>query len=227
MKKMNKKQVITTAAALSMIMALGVGGSFAYLTDNDTETNTFTVGKVTIDLTEPTYPGNGMADVTNLVPLQEVAKDPMIKNDGINDAVVFLEVDIPMDQVITAAEDGTRNTEAYVELFDFAKTGGAYDSVNDGWVLINTEADSATTPTKTTYRYGYSTRLAKDGETAKLFDKVRLANVIEGEIDESTQNIEVRAYAIQADYVNSIDTTGTMDEATLDNVFAVYANQNQ
>ena len=226
MKKMNKKQVITTAAALSMIMALGVGGSFAYLTDGDTETNTFTTGKVSIDLTEPTYPGNADDAVKNLVPLQEVAKDPMITNDGINDAIVFLEVDIPMDQMITANADGTRNAEAYVEIFDFAKAGGTYDSVNDGWVLINSEKDNDATPTKMTYRYGYNTRLAKDGETAKLFDTVRLANVIEGEIDESTQDIAIRAYAIQADYVNEIDTTGTLSEQTLKDIFTVYSNQN-
>ena len=50
-KKMNKK-VITMCATGVLLGALAIGGTFAYLTDNETTTNNFTVGHVQIDLIE-------------------------------------------------------------------------------------------------------------------------------------------------------------------------------
>ena len=50
----NKKRMKTMIAATAMIGVLAIGGISAYFTDGDTATNTFTVGKVSIDLQEPT-----------------------------------------------------------------------------------------------------------------------------------------------------------------------------
>lgn len=77
----NKKRMKTMIAATAMIGVLAIGGISAYFTDGDTATNTFTVGKVSIDLQEPNW--NPPKDIT---PNQEIKKDPQIKNDGINDA---------------------------------------------------------------------------------------------------------------------------------------------
>ena len=76
----NKKRMKTMIAATAMIGVLAIGGISAYFTDGDTATNTFTVGKVSIDLQEPNW--NPPKDIT---PNQEIKKDPQIKNDGIND----------------------------------------------------------------------------------------------------------------------------------------------
>lgn len=40
-------------AACGLVAALGVGGTMAYLTDSEQTTNTFTIGKVKIDVQEP------------------------------------------------------------------------------------------------------------------------------------------------------------------------------
>lgn len=49
--KINRKTVLTTAAVLG-VAALAVGGTIAYFTDSDDETNTFTVGNMDITLYE-------------------------------------------------------------------------------------------------------------------------------------------------------------------------------
>ncbi|MBR5560618.1 MAG: SipW-dependent-type signal peptide-containing protein [Clostridia bacterium] len=49
---MNKRKLMSLALGLCMVAILAVGGTLAYFTDTDTETNTFTIGNVKIDLVE-------------------------------------------------------------------------------------------------------------------------------------------------------------------------------
>lgn len=52
---MNKKKVATVLGSVGLIAAIGIGGTFAYLTDTtETVSNTFTVGDVGIGLNEST-----------------------------------------------------------------------------------------------------------------------------------------------------------------------------
>ena len=75
MKRSKKWRWLTgTTAACVLVGALGIGGTIAYMTDNESVTNTFTVGKIDVDLTEPSYPGNDSPDVKDLVPNQEVRR---------------------------------------------------------------------------------------------------------------------------------------------------------
>lgn len=85
----SKKQLLRTLIACGLVVSVAAGGTVAYLTDAETATNTFTVGKVKIDLEEPGYPGNDSDEVKNIVPNQEIVKDPQIENTGNNDALVF------------------------------------------------------------------------------------------------------------------------------------------
>lgn len=52
----SKKQLLRTLIACGLVVSVAAGGTVAYLTDAETATNTFTVGKVKIDLEEPGYP---------------------------------------------------------------------------------------------------------------------------------------------------------------------------
>lgn len=111
----NKKRMKTMIAATAMIGVLAIGGISAYFTDGDTATNTFTVGKVSIDLQEPNW--NPPKDIT---PNQEIKKDPQIKNDGINDAYMFMKVTVPYDNITVVAGDGTKAAaKADTELFSY------------------------------------------------------------------------------------------------------------
>ena len=46
----SKKQLLRTLIACGLVVSVAAGGTVAYLTDAETATNTFTVGKVKIDL---------------------------------------------------------------------------------------------------------------------------------------------------------------------------------
>lgn len=236
-RKENKKSVAITLAALCLLGVLSVGGTMAYLTDTDTKTNTFTYGKVDIELNEDHW---DEANAKNMVANQTVTKDPQIKNIESNDAIVFLKVSVPMKKVVTAADDGTKQPEAVKELFLTSADGttafneGAFDTAN--WELISTEYFSGTTSdgatkkdtcTKVERVYGYKTKLAKNTTTSELFKAVKAINVIEGQVDAGVnQDIVVSAYAIQADNIASIDTT-TLNNATLKQVYDVYVNQHK
>ena len=93
---MNKKKALTTMAACGLVAALGVGGTMAYLTDSEQTTNTFTIGKVKIDVQEPGWDttdknNNNIPDkAEDVVPNQELAKNQLLENTGSNSAVVFL-----------------------------------------------------------------------------------------------------------------------------------------
>lgn len=216
-------------AACAMIGAMAVGGTLAYLTDSETTTNTFTVGKVQIDLTEPNKPDED----TPRVPNEEIAKDPTVKNTGDNKAIMFVAFDIPMDNLVVADSTGAKQTAADVELFDFRADTKTYDSVNDGWVQVS--ATEATDKSKMTYVYGYETTVDKDTAVPSVFDYVRMANIVEGQIDQTKLKMPIRAYAIQAEWLqnaanttenHNIDTTGTMDKTTLTTIYNIFATQN-
>ena len=49
---MNKRKILLLAAVLVMVAVLGIGGTLAYFTDEDTKTNTFTIGNVNIHIDE-------------------------------------------------------------------------------------------------------------------------------------------------------------------------------
>ena len=235
-----KKKLITTAVLCCGLLAAGValtvGGIRAYLTSIDRAVNTFTIGEVTIDTLEPNYPGNGSDEVKDMVPGKEVKKDPQIKNTGKNRIIAFIRFDIPMKDVITAQEDGTRNPKANTELFEYRTLDRDYNSVHDEkWVLLDTsylDNDGKTvtqeTADKVSRLYGYKTVVEENETTLPIFDVVKLTNIIEGMADNSVQNIVITSYAIQADNiadVTSPDWNDEMDQAKLSEIFEVYMKQ--
>lgn len=232
--KKTKKQLAIAMASCLMVGALAFGGTMAYLTDTEGATNTFTVGKVQIDLEEPGYPGNADNSVKNLVPNQEIAKDPQVENTGVNDAIVFMTVEVPNEEVTVVGADGTKDQKALTDLFWFKdstdKQGTFANNWNAKWIELTDKETAATTDAKThKYVFAYSEKVAKDGKTEALFDKVQLKNVIEKEVDASTQNIVVNAYAIQAAEVlegESADLTDTLTAETLGKIYDIYFKQN-
>ena len=74
---MKNRKLVKGIALAAVITALAAGGTAAYLTDFETATNSFTVGKVDIDLDEPNWKPE---DNTDLVPTQVIRKDPYVAN---------------------------------------------------------------------------------------------------------------------------------------------------
>ena len=218
---MNKK-IRRVALAVLLLAVFTVGGVLAYFTDGDTKTNEFTVGKISIDLIEPAWDASKALEVT---PKAELSKDPHVKNDGQNDAFVFLTVEAPVENLVTAADNGTRQAAADIELFSYGY--GSTAGVRDDWVLIGTYLKDASTheygqmiardgtvdltgkeAIKRVYAYASTsgsavnpTVLAADAFTPALFDYVKVANIVEDQIDLAQRDIVVNAYGIQTQNV--------------------------
>lgn len=212
MRKNNGKKAKITVIALTLVACLMVAGVSAYFTDADTATNTFTVGNVSLDLQEPNW--NPPTDIT---PNEEFAKDPQIKNDGINEEYVFMEVIVPYANVVTANADGSKNAAAKTELFTY--------TVNEGWVLLgHRDADGNVSDEvvynddgTVTHLYAYAaddtmTALTAGTTTPALFNYIKFANVVEGEgLEESTQHVVVNAYGIQTKNITDATLNGQDD----------------
>lgn len=203
-----KKKALNIIAVTAIVGALAAGGTMAYLTDHAETTNEFTVGKVDIDLTEPNWKPE---ENKKIEPSQVITKDPQITNNGINDAFVYLEVSIPIENVTTANADGTRIEAKETELFSFA--------AKSEW----TQIDKRKVGKNQIYTYSYNKILKKGETTTALFDTVTFANVIEGQLDTQNLQIPVRAYAIQT--VNTGDNGGSIVEQAK-NAYKKYVNQN-
>lgn len=234
----NGKRLMTTAAACVMVGAMALGGTMAYLTDNEAHVNTFTVGKVQIDLEEP---GWDPEDGEDIVPNEEIEKDPKIENTGTNLAYVFAEVKIPAAEVITAGADGTKNPSALQDLFTYGTVRGSGDAkvytaggLNEGWYLIQSEK-AQRSGDYSTYIFGHQKPLEKGESTLSVFDQVKFINLVEGQLDSQSLDIPVKGYAIQAE--TSADGTTTLNGVKLQNpaslseeemkaVYQVFASQN-
>ena len=229
MKLSKKKTVITSMAALAVFAGMSVPYVSAYLTDNETATNTFTVGKVQVDLEEPSYPGNNTDKTTNLVPNGEVAKDPKVENTGNNAAIVFIKMTVPRANVTLVKDNGEKGTKEVQELFYFKKNADTIDkhqnNFDTNWVEL-TSPEGTATATERTYVFGYNTAVAAGKSTNPLFEKIQLKNVIENEITTGeAKNIKIDTYAIQADNIVGVDTSA-LDATKLTSIYTTYMKQN-
>ncbi len=73
--KVSRKSLLLTILALGLVAVLAIGGSVAYFTDADEAVNTFTMGKVKIDLDEPGWEED---DGKDLLPGSVRVKDPTV-----------------------------------------------------------------------------------------------------------------------------------------------------
>lgn len=89
---MNKKKMITVCLVVALMAVFAIGGSLAYFTDTEEKDNTFTVGNVDIQLTEPNWVSSGSVDAPEVYPGEALAKDPTVKNNGANPCFVRIQV---------------------------------------------------------------------------------------------------------------------------------------
>ena len=202
-----KKKTIIALVVILLAIALVVAGIMAYFTSTDTATNVFTIGNVTIDLTEPVWDAaaatgsGGIPDLAqNMVPGASVAKDPTVTNTGANDAYIFVKVEIPY----------YANTDLFVPTtIDTSKWQPVSDSVSG-----NTH----------TYVYAYATgankadltALIPGANTGTLFDTVTLTTTQAAvEAVQGNPQIVVTAYGIQ---------TTEVEGSSQADVFALFNN---
>lgn len=199
--KTKRKALLLTFCAVLLVVA-SVLGTIAYLTANDTVTNTFTVGRVAINLDEAKVTEDGKAVTPaervkenryKLLPGHTYTKDPTVTVlKGSESSYIKMTVTFTKAKELDAifAPNGAELTSIFKD----------YDSAN--WIAKgNTENTDANTRT---YEFWYKDAVdasADDVALDALFDFITVPNNITGKqlatIKDMT--ITVNAYAIQAD----------------------------
>lgn len=216
--KNSKKKLIVIVMALAVVMA--VSGTAAYFTSTDEVTNTWTVGKVGIDLLETEYDKYRLQESRNITPNCELHKDPKASNTGTNDAFVFMKVKVPKATVAVVNQDGTSTGEAALqEVFDY--------KWNNGWTVLETRevgsedaglyqeyvvvygtADACTVlepgdSTPVLFMNAIGTNINNPGKTGLITFK----NIVEGQgLENVTLDMNVETFAIQTDNLTTADT---------------------
>ncbi|MBQ8558583.1 MAG: hypothetical protein IJ439_01150 [Tyzzerella sp.] len=200
--KMNKKKVLVTALAASLIAILSLG-TLAWFNAKDEITNTFKVADsdgdgtpdFSVDVWEndsanPTVKDQDGVTYEEIAPGDVLAKNPTVENTGDYDQWIRVYVTFDEFSTIEAACQRVRITSDLRTWLDVDDTAWAADN-NATKVENNT----------VTYVYYYNYKLAKD-ETAVLFNNVSIPKEFEQEDMRYVSDnftIKVKAEAIQAD----------------------------
>jgi len=169
-----KKKIIALALVLCLAAVAVVGGTLAYFTDVADATNTFTVGNVDIELTEPNWEETGKEEAKDAYPGEPLAKDPKVINEGANPCFVRISVS-NLDQYVEKYGEGA--------MIDY-RTNYAVGQTSEDW-------------TYHTDGYFYYEKVLGVGETTSVvFDSIVIP--VEVENSEAAQPIVVTAQAVQA-----------------------------
>lgn len=189
MKKTSKALLLGLCAVL--LVAASILGTMAYLTDNATVKNSFTLGKVEITLTEAKVDEKGQADnsvsrvVENsykLVPGLTYDKDPTIYvKDNSEDSYLFVKVE---DGIKTLENEGNTVEDQMVTSNKWKKVEGT----SNVYVYTNGGDDP----------YSVTASVGKDG--IKVFEHFTVRNTATKQdlIDNKDNKIIITAYAVQA-----------------------------
>ena len=186
-----KKKIALMVTSLVLVVAMAVGGTLAWLTDTtDQKVNTFTVGKVDIELAEPKWDETYGEDGAKVYPNADIVKDPTVTViKGSEESYVRMLVTISNSDVMdTIFDPGALLTDIF--------TG--YDA---SWVYFNNVEDEVA---KTrTYEFRYKDTVSAETDNVvlpSLFTGINIPqNLTEDQLAQmETFTITVVAHAIQA-----------------------------
>ena len=199
---MKKFKALLVAACALLLVAASVFGTMAYLTSTDKVTNTFTVGRVAINLDEAKVTEDGKAVTSaervkenryKLLPGHTYTKDPTVTVlKGSESSYIKMTVTFTKAKELDAifAPNGAELTSIFK----------GYDSAN--WIAKgNTENTDANTRT---YEFWYKDAVGAPTADVKLdalFDSITVPSTINNDQLKTIADmtITVNAYAIQAD----------------------------
>ena len=204
-----KSKILLLMLCAVALVAASVLGTLAYLTSQDTVTNTFTVGKVAIKLDEAKANADGSpvanadrvkANSYKLLPGHTYNKDPMVTVlKGSESSYIKMTVTFSKAAALDAIfkPNGANLTSIF----------NGYNSTN--WVAKGNTED--TTANTRTYEFWYKEAVAApDDDVAldALFDSITVPGTITNNQLKTIEGmtITVNAYAIQADgFANAAD----------------------
>ena len=197
-----KKKILVACLCVALAVLTIAGTTLAYLTSQDTVTNTFTVGNVKITLDEAKVDEMGApvqgadrvkANSYKLIPGHTYAKDPMVTVlKGSEKSYIKMTVTFSK-----AAElDAIFNPNGA----DMTSIFNGYDSTN--WIYKGNTKD--TTANTRTYEFWYKETVAASTDNVALdalFDSITVPGTITNTqlATIADMTITVNAYAIQAD----------------------------
>lgn len=201
-----KKKITALCLCISLIAIAVIGGTMAYFTDTDEETNTFTVGNVKIELVEKNEDGTPFTQNQILMPGEEngIVKDVSVKNIGAQDAYMWVEIWMPK------ALDGGNGLHFNDGALDSAINCVAIDEKNINGVTyngyrINIIDDTA----KATGEYTASLlhNVFMDAGVTQCTDPAHTDcyKLVDGTCYAGSWEIIVNAFGIQADGFENID----------------------
>ena len=166
---MKKNRILAAAVAICLVAILA-WGTLAYFTDSDTVTNSFMTATSTdpdqklfdVDLyeTDVDNDGNVKANTyTDILPGQTMEKDPTVKNTGLYDQYVRLNVTF----------SNANEWKAACAAHGIADVTALFGNLNSEWELKETKEENNTI----TYVY-YLNRVLEPEQTSTLFDEVTI-----------------------------------------------------
>lgn len=216
---MKKKLLLISAAVIVIAAICVVGYTLAYFTDTADATNTFTVGDVTIklteaDVTEGTDPNTGGTTwekettrnedgntYNGIYPSARLPKDPTVENVGKNACYVQMEVTVP---------------GALLEYYDEYISFEVSDDSDAAWAKIDSLCGDVGMAGDYKLVYQYKSILLKDKSTKPLFDAVLISEDAGNDVMDALRTaagtdglkIDIVAKAIQADgFIDDADGT--------------------
>ena len=187
---MNKRKILLLAALLVMVAILGVGGTLAYFTAEDSATNEFTVGNVKIDLIEPKWDEIGKHEAKDAYPGEALAKNPQVVNTGNNPCFVRIEV-TGLDQFVQ-----TYGEDAMIGLRYIDADGVYHEGINEtdweyheGYYYYKKVLATVATA-------GDAWNVGLVAKTPELFSQIVIPTQLQN--GEATKPVEIKAYAVQA-----------------------------
>lgn len=171
-----KKKILTLGLVIALSATAAIGGTLAYFTDTADATNTFTVGNVEIELTEPGWDKvKENKKNENVYPGQILDKDPTVKNNGKNPCFVRVSVS-DLDQF------GDEGMIVYL-------TNTVENALGENWE-------------KSGDYFYYKQELKATEATSALFDQIKIpADLTNGKADrynKAAKDIVVNAEAVQS-----------------------------
>lgn len=192
------KKVLLGVSGAALLVAGSIAGTLAYLTATETVTNTFTMGKVAIDLTETDVDENGVPipdakpvkkNEYRLVPGKTYTKDPTL--------TVKAESEEAYIRMMLTIE----NWEAMKQFVDGDHTK-LFDAISTDWVendILSAENDK-----NLIVEYRYKATVTGDAEKDTVLDPLFEELIIPGALDSTALEnlngfkIVVEGHAIQA-----------------------------
>ena len=213
MKTKSKALILTLCAVL--LVAASMLGTMAYLTDNKTVTNTFTVGQVKIKLDEAKANPDGSlvenadrvkGNSYKLLPGHTYNKDPMVTVLNGSEAS-YVKMTVTFSKANELDAIFAPNGADLINIFN------GYDSAN--WIYKGNTKDAAADTR--TYEFWYKETVGAptaDVALDALFDSITVPGTITNEQLATIEGmtITVNAYAIQADgFANATEAFAAFD----------------